>query len=134
MQLRNQFNVGQRDGVPSCPTMLKWFNNIRTRGTVRSVIARGGVHTVRTPENIRRTSPGHSAVQHTRALHISDMSVHRILHLDLHFHPYKIMVVHKLQHTHYVRPHMFAERTLETLENDSILIMSDGLIFTYWVL
>ena len=58
--------------------------------------------TSQTPENIeavRRSvlqSPRRSAGKHTSALGISNRSVRRILHQDLHFHPYKMVVVQEL--------------------------------------
>ena len=43
------------------------------------------------------TSPQHSATKHALALGVSDRSVRRILHLDLKFHPIKIIMVRELQ-------------------------------------
>lgn len=58
---------------------------------------------MRTSENIERvrqaveTSPRGSTVRYARALRMLNQLVRRILHLDLHAHPYKLMVVLQLQ-------------------------------------
>nr|CAH7745761.1 unnamed protein product [Callosobruchus chinensis] len=57
---------------------------------------------VRTPENVAavreavKRSPRRSAVKHAAALRLSDRSVGRILHADLKFHPYKMVIVQEL--------------------------------------
>jgi hypothetical protein len=110
---------------------MKWVNSFQTTGSLRLGTARGGDLTVRTPENTERVrqavegSPRHLTVCHARALRISDRSVRRILHLDLHFHPYKIMLVQELQQNDFVRRCRFTERMLELVTDDIVLIMSD---------
>jgi len=62
----------------------------------------GSQKTVRTPENIERVreaferSTRRSAVRHATTLGITPRSVQRILHNDLHYHPYKIQIVQAL--------------------------------------
>jgi hypothetical protein len=79
---------------------------LRSTGSELKKKPPGGARTVQTPENVetvRRavvTSPRHPAVKHATALGISDWSVRLILHLDVHFHPCKMMAVQELhQHT-----------------------------------
>jgi hypothetical protein len=68
----------------------------------------GSVKTVRTPENIAvvreaiERSPHRSARRHSVSLGLSEASVRRILHKDLHFCPYKIQVTHALHERDYV--------------------------------
>ena len=63
----------------------------------------GSCKTVRTPQNIDavRASfeeiPRRSAVRHSKKLGLLESSVRRILHVELHFHPYKIQVVQTLE-------------------------------------
>ncbi|GFS35834.1 DUF4817 domain-containing protein, partial [Nephila pilipes] len=58
--------------------------------------------TTRTPKNVERVwtavlkSPKRSACTHAVALQLSDRTVRRILHENLKFHPYKLVVVQKL--------------------------------------
>lgn len=130
-RFRNHFNVGRHGRVPRFETIMKWVNNFQRTGSLRPGTARGGERTVRTPENIERVrqaveaSPRRSAVRHARALRMSNRSVRRILHLDLHFHPFKLMVVQQLQQNDYGRRFRFAETMVENMTDDIVLIMSD---------
>ena len=68
----------------------------------------GSVKRVRTPENIAvvreafERSPHRSARPHCVSLRLSEARVRRMLHKDLHFHPYKIQVIHALHERDYV--------------------------------
>lgn len=66
-----------------------------------------------------------SAVYHTRTLHMSDRSIRRMLHLDLHFHLYKAIIVQKLLQNDFMSRQTFAEVMLELLTEDFVLIVSD---------
>ena len=62
----------------------------------------GRPRSVQTPETVRRvrhavTTSQRSAAKHAFVLVVSDRSMRLILHLDLKFHPYKIMMVQELQ-------------------------------------
>jgi len=83
--------------LPSVHAITTWINNFEETGS--AVEKKGGsVKTVRTPQNIDAVrasfeeSPRRSAVRHSKKVGLSESSVRRILHLDLHFHPYKILV------------------------------------------
>ncbi|PSN36273.1 hypothetical protein C0J52_19950 [Blattella germanica] len=73
---------------------------------------------VRTPENVERVrvallhSPTRSAVRG-----ISDRCVRRILHLDLHFHPFKIQMVHELGPADFNQRTEFCRTNLNAIDN-----------------
>jgi len=89
----------------------------------------GPAQTVRTPENIEAVrnaleqSPRRSAVRHAQALRLSDTTVRRILHQDLNFHPYKLMLVQELNQQDFGRRTTFAETMLQMFEEDHELVI-----------
>jgi len=75
--------------VPSAHAIKTWVNNFEETGS--TVKKKGGsVKTVRAPQNIDavrvslKQSPCHSAVHHSKKMGLSESSVRRILHMDLH--------------------------------------------------
>ncbi|PSN33473.1 hypothetical protein C0J52_24581, partial [Blattella germanica] len=92
-RFRLHFNVGRYGRVPSRNTILLWVKNFRTGAMALMKKPPGDVRTIRTPRNIQAVR-----AKHAIALGISDRSVRRILHLDLKFHPYTIMVAQELSH------------------------------------
>ena len=102
-------------------------------GSVMKTKPPGAPRTVRTPENVERVrtamlrSPRRSARRHAAELQISNRTVRRILHDELRFHSYKLMVVQQMNETDYPQQLNFA-RTMLTLleENENIMsFMSD---------
>ncbi|KAJ4437439.1 hypothetical protein ANN_17583 [Periplaneta americana] len=99
---RQHFDIHQNDSVPSSNTIFLWVRNFRETACATKKKPPGKQRTVRTPENVERVrhavlrSPRRSAVKQASAVGISDRSVRRILHMDLHFHPYKIVTVQEL--------------------------------------
>ena len=95
------FSVPRNRPVPSNHAINTWVDSFEVSGST-SKKGGGGQKTVQTPENIERVreaferSPRQSAVRHTTALGITLRSVRRILHNDLHYHPYKIQIVQTL--------------------------------------
>ena len=93
----------------------------------------GPQRTVRTPENVERVrqamlqSPGRSARRHSAALRISNRTVRRILHGELHFHPYKLAIVQELNVRDYTQRLNFAQEVLALYEqNENMMVaMSD---------
>ncbi|PSN37642.1 hypothetical protein C0J52_25939 [Blattella germanica] len=83
----------------------------------------GDVRTIRTPRNIQavrqsvQTSPTRSAAKHAIAIGISDRSVRRILHFDLKFHPYKMVVTQELSHRDWESRRICAENMNAIQEN-----------------
>ena len=83
----------------------QWVRQWRETGSVQ-VKFRTRRNPVRSPENIQRVrralerSPRRSVRRYSQLLNLSDRSVRRILHHDLHFHPYKLQIVQELTAAH----------------------------------
>ena len=81
----------QRGAAPSRKIIGQWVRQWRETGSVE-VKARTRRNTVRSPENIQcvrialERNPRLSVRRHSQLLNLSDRSVRRILHHDLHFH------------------------------------------------
>ena len=100
---RTHFGVGRHGRAPNRKTIWLWIRNFRQTSSALKRKSPGRPRSVRTPETIAAvrlavtTSPQSSAAKHALALGVSDRSVRRILHLDLKFHIYKIMMVLELR-------------------------------------
>jgi hypothetical protein len=133
-EFRKKFGIHRNSNVPSAHALKTWINNFEETGS--TVKKKGGSgKTVRTPQNIDavrasfQQSPRWSAMCHSKKLGLSESSVRHILHLDLHFHLYKIQVVQKLEEGDAAKGLVFSQQMLglinrnkEVLNN---LIMSD---------
>ena len=93
------FNIHWNDSVPSHNTVLLWVRNFRETAFAAKRKPPGRKPSLKTPENIERVhqafvrSPRRSASRNAIALRMCDRTVHRILHEDLNFHPYKMVIV-----------------------------------------
>ena len=67
-------------------------------------------------------SPHHSARHHSVSLGLSEASIRRILHKDLHFYPYKIQVTHALHECDYVNRVNFCQTFLQLINQNKELI------------
>ena len=130
---RRQFNVLREGTIPDRNTILQWVESFRTTGSVMKRTSTARLHTARTPEyfeSVRRSvieSPRHPTRCHSSMLGLSRRSLQRILHGELNFHPYKIMIVQKLLPSDFVQHRLFCERMLEIIDSaDVILMMSDA--------
>jgi len=88
-EFRKEFGIHRYSKVPSAHALKTWVNKFEETGS--TVKKKGsGFKTVRTPQNIDAVrasfeqSPYRSAVRHSNKLGLSESSVRRILHLDLH--------------------------------------------------
>ena len=88
-EFRKKFGIHRNSKVLSAHAIKTWVNNSEETGsTVKKKY--GSVKTVCTPHNIDdvrasfEQSPRRSAVRHSKKLELSESSVRRILHLDLH--------------------------------------------------
>ncbi|PNF21793.1 hypothetical protein B7P43_G08455 [Cryptotermes secundus] len=105
-RFHTHFNVGQHGAILSRNTILKWVKSFRTTGSVRPGTTRGELQKT-SKEFDKLWRPAHVA----HALQMSERSVCQILHFDLHYHPYRVMVVQ------------------EVLRDDTVLITSDEVHF-----
>jgi hypothetical protein len=100
-EFRREFGFHLNRDVPSAHAIKTWVRNFEaTRSTSKK--KRGSVKTVCTPANTAVMteaivrSPHRSARRHSVLLGLSQASILRILHKDLHFHLCKIQVTHTL--------------------------------------
>ncbi|XP_039280434.1 uncharacterized protein LOC120350562 [Nilaparvata lugens] len=126
-EFRLHFHLAPRAPVPSWKAIFVWTNNLKTAG--KTTVTRGGsVRTVRTPENVEAVresftrKPRRSARRHSISLGLSTRTVRRILHDDLHLHPYKIQIVHALNPTDYPIRVGFCEHMLQLFEDNQLLV------------
>lgn len=129
-EFRTRFQIPPRDSVPDRKSIVLWVKNFRETGSV--VKKRGGrPRSARTPENINAVrqsvlqSPQRSARKHAAALLMSDRSVRRILHMDLHFHPYKMVVVQELSRRDWQSRTEACQTILESLPPEAVVFFSD---------
>ena len=130
---KQRFNIGRHGNVPSCNSILRWVNALRTTGSLLKAKPPGPVRSARTSENVDRVreaitrSPRRSARRHSTELGISQSTMQRILHKDLVFQSYKIMTVQQLNPWDYQQRLSFCQTMLDMFEeNENLtLIMSD---------
>ena len=127
---RNRFNVAPRGPVPDRKSIVTWVTTFRQTGSTTR--RRTGVpRPIRSPENIEAVrasvlqSPRRSARKHASALGLSDRSVRRILHDDLHYHPYKMAIVQELSVRNFTSRRNACEALLENVLEDAIVYFSD---------
>lgn len=126
---RTHFNIAPRGPVPGRQSIVTWVDTFRRSGSVANRRVR--VPSVRSPENVEAVrqsileSPRRSARKHSAALGISDRSLRRILHSDLHFHPYKLAVVQELSARDFVTRQNACEAILENLPQDALVFFTD---------
>lgn len=130
---RRQFNVERRGAIPDRNTILRWVEAFRTTGSVMKRKPPGLPRSVRTPDNVERVrravvvSPQRSTRRQTSALGMSRRSLQRILHDNLKFHPYKIMIVQQLTQRDFAQRREFCARMRAIFADDpdAVIMMSD---------
>lgn len=128
---RRRFGLTRHDSVPDAKTITKWITSVRATGSALPRKPAGRPKSVRTPENIVAVrasieqSPSRSARKHAAALGISSRTVRRILHSDLHLHPYKLRVVQELSPEDWVKRTDACNAILTSVQPDTILWSSD---------
>jgi len=106
--MRLRFHIPRHVSVPDGKTIKRWVSALEETGSTVRTHAVGRPRTATTPENVQlvriavERSPRRSARRHAVALGLSDRSVRRILHEELFYHPYKIMLVQELKHEDFV--------------------------------
>ena len=148
-QFCTHFGAGQHRRVPNRKPVLLWIRNFRQTSSPLKQKSPDRPRSVQTQETITTvrhavtTSPQCSAAKHALALGISDCSVQRILHLDLEFLPYKIMMVQELQERDWHERQAACERMLAKVPPGRLLCSDEahfhllGFVnkqnFRYWV-
>jgi len=118
---RKRFSIQPHKPVPTEVTVRSWVKNFRQKGVVNKIKPPGPKKNVRTPENIERVrialqkSPQRSLRKHAASLNLNERTIRRILHEDLHFHPYKMLVTQQLLATDYGTRLEFCELMLEEI-------------------
>jgi hypothetical protein len=93
------FNIHRNDSGPSPNIVLMWVRNFREIMSTTKRKPSERVPSLRTPENIKCVcqafvrSPRRSTTSSAIALRMSNCIVRRILHEDLNFYPYKMVMV-----------------------------------------
>ena len=127
---RNRFNLAPLAPVPDRKSIVTWVNTFRQTASVTRRRT-GAPRPIRSPENIEAVrdavlrSPRRSARKHASALELSDRSVRRILHYDLHFHPYKMAIVQELSERDFNSRRNACEVLLEVVPENAIVFFSD---------
>lgn len=128
---RVHFNIPRNVTVPSGKTIRRWVRALEETGSTARPKATGRPRSVTTPENVLAVraavglSPRRSARKHAIALGMSARSVRRILHKELSFHPYKIMVAQELMPHDYNNRVDRCQEMLERIPETSTFFSSD---------
>lgn len=128
---RWHFHIPHHTRVSSHNMIYLWIQNCRSTASTAKKKPPVHVRTMRTPPNIRAVrqamfgSPYRSAKKGAAALHLSHSSVWRILHNDLNFHLYKMVVVQQLSDLHEENRTIFSENFLNSLTRDEVILMHD---------
>jgi hypothetical protein len=126
----------QRGAAPSRKIIGQWVHHWRETGSVQ-VKAHTRQNTIWSSENIQHVrialerSPRQSVWRHSQLLNLSDRSVRQILHLDLHFLPYKLQIIQELTAAHKALRVCCCQQMVHThADLGRFLIMSDEAIFS----
>ena len=120
---KNCYKLRRHDQVSTRKSVMLWVTKFRAIGSALTRKPPGRPRCVRTPENIQAVkesvlkSPRRSPSKHVSALRISHRTVRRILHLDLKFHPYQMMIVQELHERYYDIRVSCCEDILRVIEN-----------------
>ena len=128
---RRRFNIPRNNAVPQANTIRSWVRQLEATGSTLRRDTHGRRRSIRTPENVERVraaviqSPRRSARRHAVALGISSRSLRRILHMDLHFHPYKMMMAQELNQTDFANRQNLCENMLNQIAPEAAFFSSD---------
>ena len=128
---RRRFNIPRNNAVPQANTIRSWVRQLEATGSTLRRDTHGRRRSIRTPENVERVraaviqSPRRSARRHAVALGISSRSLRRILHMDLHFHLYKMMMAQELNQTDFANRQNLCENMLNQIAPEAAFFSSD---------
>lgn len=124
---RCHYNIHHNDPIPSAHAIKIWIQNFEVADSALKKKSSGKQRSVHTPENINAIrvamirSPKRSAHRHAISLGLSNISIRRILHKDLHMHPYKIQVVLTLKDADKVNRITFCQQLFDLNVNEDIV-------------
>jgi hypothetical protein len=113
-------------------TIQLWEENFRMNASALKMKPPVNVCTGRLPQNTEAArqyfirSPRLSARRHSVALALSDRSMRRILHKDLNFHLYKMVVAQELRNRDMVNNSAVDEHLIGILSNDVIILTDEA--------
>lgn len=127
-EFRRHFHLNR---VPSKHAIRTWIDNFEETGSALKKKPTGRPRSARTARNIEAVrisvlqSPRRSARKQAAALRLPRESVRRILHFDLHFHPYKLQIVQELKDNDYQLRLNLCHKFMELMNQDNEFL--DGL-------
>lgn len=126
-----QYNIRNKNQAPSTRAIKNWVQKFEETGSTLNQPRSGRPRTSREPVNIERVrasvreQPGLSTRKRSSVLNVSRTSLNRILHKDLHLHPYKIQIVQQLRPSDYTKRLQFANEMLERFTSFNNIFFSD---------
>lgn len=130
-RFRHHFNLHDVQQCPSVPLIKQWVRKFEETGSTLNKRVPGRRRSARTDENIERVrasvrqQPNLSTRKRAAALNVTRSSVLRILHKDLHMHPYKIQLVHELKPTDPANRLLFANEMMNRFPAVDNILFSD---------
>ena len=128
---RRRFNIPRNITVPQANTIRSWVRQLEATGSTPRRDTHGRRRFIITPENVEMVraaivqSPRRSARRHAVALGSSARSLRRVLHMDLNFHPYKMMMVQELNQADFANRQNLCENMLEQIAPEAAFFSSD---------
>lgn len=125
------YNLRHRNEAPSIQLIRKWIQKFEETGSTMNQPRCGRPRTSRDAEHIERVrtsvrkQPNLSTRKRSSVLNVPRTSLIRILHKDLHFHPYKIQMVQELKPQDRAHRLQFANDMLEKFTNFNNIFFSD---------
>ncbi|XP_076039316.1 uncharacterized protein LOC143024401 [Oratosquilla oratoria] len=128
---RAHYKLGWHDAVPDRKSVQLWVANFRATGSALKRKPPGRPRSARTPDSVQAVrlsvtqSPTRSARKHASALGLSDRTVRRILHTDMQFHPYKLMIAQKLHESDLEDSMSCCTDVLQNVPVNDVLLTTD---------
>jgi hypothetical protein len=125
---RRHFNIGRHGRIPERHTITNWVNKFHTTSSALDRKPGGSVKSMWTPENIEHVrnavnrSPRRLVRKHASAPALSRSSTSQILHLDLHYHLYKIQVVQELSKQDFIARKAFCKQFFTLVQEEPNVI------------
>ena len=125
------YNIRRKNEAPSIQLIRKWVQKFEETGSTMNQPRSGRPRTSRDPENVERVrasireNHGLSTRKRSNALGLPRTSLIRILHNDLHLHPYKIQMVQELKPQDHAHRLQFANEMLERFTSFTNIFFSD---------